>query len=239
MKLYDKVAPYYDELLKQDYKSDARIYDKIIRRFTKGKKLLEAGCSTGGHLLAFKELGYEVTGIDESREMIKTAKKLHPSLNVFKMKMEKLDIDDKFDAIVLLNRAVLFIEKEKEFIKLLKRFHKHLATGGVLVFDLPLHKDYFDPDKSDAHYFNNGRAEGSLIEEYDKRDDKILWSINLSIKDKGKIMRLVDNKEFLLISVAKTISLLKSAGFKPTVFSMKGRVTRNYEQPLIIAGKIS
>ncbi|HEX7017865.1 MAG TPA: class I SAM-dependent methyltransferase [Patescibacteria group bacterium] len=52
---------------------------QLIQEFSskiKGKKVLDLGCGPGHDSYLFAELGYEVTGLDYSSEMIKQAKKL-------------------------------------------------------------------------------------------------------------------------------------------------------------------
>lgn len=52
---------------------------KLIEEFSskiRGRKVLDLGCGPGHDSYLFAELGYEVTGLDYSSEMIKQAKKL-------------------------------------------------------------------------------------------------------------------------------------------------------------------
>ena len=197
--------------------------------------LLDVGCGTGGHMLGFKKLGYIVEGLDASKEMIALAQRKLSEEVFYKKKMQKMKLGKEFDVISLLNRTLLFVKNKDQLKKVLERVHEHLVPGGVLIMDLDLHEDNFDPEKSDTHYFRGDKVEGSVVEEYDLRGDKILWSVNLSISDKDKITRLLDNQEYLLVDVKKLLKLLKDVGFKPSVYSMNGHTTKNYAQGLILA----
>ncbi len=233
MKLYKKIAKYYDLIFKQDYEKQARIISKLIKN--KGK-LLDVGCGTGGHLIIFKKLSFKVKGLDDSEEMINVAKKKLPEIIFFKAKMQKLSLKEKFNVITILNRTLLFVKDYNDLKKTIKGVYNQLTINGALIMDLDIHSDYFDKDKSETNYFHNNEVEGSITEEYDLRDDKVLWSINLNIKDNNKIIRLVDNQEFLLINVKKLLKIMNEIGFKTIIYSIKGRKTSNYKQPLIIKG---
>ena len=151
--------------------------------------------------------------------------------------MEKMNLKKKFDAIIIFNRTLIHLKNEKSLKKLIKKVKEHLNAGGGVLIDLDVHKDFFDVDLSETNYFHKGDLEGSITEEYDLRGNKILWSINLVIKD-GKVNRLVDTQEFLLIDAKKLIKILKENGFKVFVFSAKGRPVKHINQHIIVLGKL-
>ena len=61
----------------------------------------------------------------------------------------------------------------------------------------------------------------------------VLYSVNFNIKDE---IRLVDNKEFLLVSVKKLVYLMEEVGFKVKVYNKNGKETKNHQQPVFISG---
>jgi len=76
---FDVVADKYDKWYET---AEGTMYDhlekKVISRFLRqniqGRKLLEVGCGTGHWSKFFSDCGFEVTGVDISEPMIKTAK---------------------------------------------------------------------------------------------------------------------------------------------------------------------
>jgi ubiquinone/menaquinone biosynthesis C-methylase UbiE len=65
MKVYETIAEYYDLIFEQDFKKQAKTCHKILEGLGKNKGLLlDIGCGTGGHLKAFKQLGYNVERIN-------------------------------------------------------------------------------------------------------------------------------------------------------------------------------
>ena len=65
----------------------------------KGKRVLEIGCAQGD-LLAALEPGVGV-GVDFSHEMLERARQKHPELRFIEADAHELDLDEKFDVIVL------------------------------------------------------------------------------------------------------------------------------------------
>src|SRR5690242_15471415 len=74
---YEQFAPFY-ELIFSDWEAmmrdQARIIDEIIQNYWPGEKtLLDLSCGVGTQSIGLAALGYEVTGIDLTRGMIRRA----------------------------------------------------------------------------------------------------------------------------------------------------------------------
>ncbi len=78
--------------------------------------VLEIGCGTGHMLQQFK--GRKKTGIDFSPKMIALAKEKYPDINFMVMDAENLDIDEKFDTIILTHVTGYFVDVLKVFKQL-------------------------------------------------------------------------------------------------------------------------
>jgi len=237
MKLFGLIAKYYDLFFTANHADEARVVDSIVKRLkVKGKELLDVGCASGSHLVAFKELGYVVSGLDNSEEMINMAKK-KVKADFYKVDMLRMNLKKEFNVITILSRALLFVDNKKELRTLIKKVRNHLAPGGVLVMDVDLHEGNFDPDLSTTKQVNDKKIQASIVEEYDLRDDKILWCVNLSVKDGDKLTRLIDDQDFLLINIRSLLRLMREEGFRVSVYSMHGRKITSYKKGVIIAGK--
>ena len=68
MTAFEQYAPWYDLLYEdKDYESEACFVDEQLRRHgAKPGTLLDLGCGTGVHAVAFARRGWRVTGIDLS-----------------------------------------------------------------------------------------------------------------------------------------------------------------------------
>ena len=77
-KIFTNSALFYDAINKE-YKKEAAYVVQSLREFDfTAKKILELGCGTGNYSFILRDHGYEVLGIDASKEMISLAKKKQP-----------------------------------------------------------------------------------------------------------------------------------------------------------------
>lgn len=91
------------------YESPERLRDFshiiYILNLSEGSKVLDLGVGSGWTSIFLAKMGYVVTGLDISPEMIKIAcakaKRENVNVNFKVMDMEKINIDEKFDAILI------------------------------------------------------------------------------------------------------------------------------------------
>lgn len=118
---FEKLAPDYIR-----YKSKFSYYWNNIIAYTNffiqdTDTVLEVGCGIGDTLSKLK--GTNKTGIDFSAAMIDEARKLYPDLNFVHMEAEKIELDQKFDVVVLSNAVGYFENVQDVFMSLQKVVH--------------------------------------------------------------------------------------------------------------------
>ena len=219
MRWEDKIAKYHDYFMQsENYAKDLAFIEYVIEKYALNiKKVLEIGCRTGEFVNSLKKKGYDVVGVDSSKGMINQAIKKYPRLKFIAKKMTKIGFEEKFDMIVCMRGAIHDLKSKRKIVKAFKKFNEHLRGNGVLILDVPHAEELFDTDKADVQNFDVGDIEGSIIKEYEEKNGKILFSYNVSIKDKEKIIRLVKTKKAPLLSIAEWKKLLRKTGFKPVV----------------------
>ncbi len=121
---FNRIAPAFDK-----WKSRNSYYHNQIKRFhassiPKRKRILEIGCATGS-LLASLEPEYGL-GIDISEKMIEIARGKYPWLNFAVSDIGTLNIDGKFDYVILSN-LLEYIPDCLDFFQKIKRFCSHNA----------------------------------------------------------------------------------------------------------------
>lgn len=112
---------YYDEY--KDDKTDLEYIDKFLN-MCKGK-ILDLGCGMGHYSKYIKNKGFEVVGIDFSKEMLKIAKENEPNVEFIESDICNLpeNLDKDFDG-VLIAYVIQHLSKEETrecFIKLKER----------------------------------------------------------------------------------------------------------------------
>jgi len=126
-------------LLEQFGEIDIYLFDQLLKgRLSPGMSILDAGCGGGRNLVYFLRNGYEVYGVDQSREAIAQvrhiASGLNPSLpleNFVVSTVEEMPFPgESFDAVI--SSAVLhFARDERHFQAMLEEMWRVLKPGGL------------------------------------------------------------------------------------------------------------
>ncbi|HVZ98114.1 MAG TPA: methyltransferase domain-containing protein [Chitinophagaceae bacterium] len=97
-----------------------------------GERILDLGCGTGYLTNMIAARGTDVTGIDNSEEMIAKAKVQFPELQFYKRSATDFHFDRPFDAIF--SNAVLHWVLEKE--KAIDCIYENLDAGGRFIMEM-------------------------------------------------------------------------------------------------------
>jgi 2-polyprenyl-3-methyl-5-hydroxy-6-metoxy-1,4-benzoquinol methylase len=105
----------------------------------KPAQILDLGCGSGRDLLYFKNKGYDVEGLDGSRELCKFAKKFSRS-NVIQQKFSQLQLTpDKYDGIFA--NAVLMHVETQDRHHFLNQIFCALRPNGIFYAHYPKGSD--------------------------------------------------------------------------------------------------
>src|SRR5438309_10218919 len=75
--IFDGSADFYDALYaSKDYPGECDYLEEIFRRYDQRRvrTVVDIGCGTGGHALLLAGRGYDVTGVDRSPKMLRSAR---------------------------------------------------------------------------------------------------------------------------------------------------------------------
>lgn len=118
---------------------DIYLFDQLLKgRFTHGMRVLDAGCGGGRNLVYFLRSGYEVFGVDQSREAVAQvralAATLAPHLPADNFRVEAVEkssfIDESFDTVI--SSAVLhFARDEEHWQSMVGEMWRVLKPGGI------------------------------------------------------------------------------------------------------------
>ncbi|MCX6188603.1 MAG: class I SAM-dependent methyltransferase [Bacteroidetes bacterium] len=134
-------ANYYNLLYKdKDYKAEADYIHALIKQIAPhSKTLIDLGCGTGNHAFEFEKLGYEVTGVDLSSQMVAIAndnKEKNKSIILFSEGDIRAYRDaKKYDAVVSLFHVMSYQTSNDDLEKAFLTAKTLMADHGVFVFD--------------------------------------------------------------------------------------------------------
>jgi ubiquinone/menaquinone biosynthesis C-methylase UbiE len=132
-----KAAQRYDDWY-QDPRNRfiAALEDQLILRLLKpvrGERVLDVGCGTGRHLLAFLKMGLDVTGVDASPYMLDIArKKLAHRSGLFQGFAEDLPFEDNSFDVATLITTLEFVDDVESAIQEACRVASNRVFIGVL-----------------------------------------------------------------------------------------------------------
>ena len=167
MSVFKKYASVYDLLYKdKDYEKEAMHVAEILNKYGNGKikEVLNLGCGTGRHDHILSGMGYNMTGVDMSEEMVEIANKPSSlpsplnkgegvgSLSIFKGKglgiglngngssfyvgdIRTIDLKRKFDAVISMFHVMSYQNGDTDVIAVFNNVYRHLNKGGIFVFD--------------------------------------------------------------------------------------------------------
>ena len=150
------MAHYYDKIYHElvDYETHCHYLESIFRTHHPGnvKSILDMGCGTGSHAYVFAKMGYQVTGVDTSEEMLEVARRKarrHANPQFYRMDMRKIDIDEKFDATLVLFAGFGYLLKDADLRSFFSSVKRHMKKDSLLIYefwhDTGVHPDASEP----------------------------------------------------------------------------------------------
>ncbi len=144
---------YVDDKIK-----NKKILINLIKKYSKGNKLIESGSGTGVLSTYMSSLGYEVTGIDIDNDILNLSKKIANKYNsknkpTFKNKsIFKLDYEENYFDVSFSN-GVLEHFNDEQIIDTLKQ---QMKIAKIVIFGIPT--KYFNQEEAmygDERYKSN------------------------------------------------------------------------------------
>ncbi len=220
--LYKKFAKYYDLIYKdKKYNKETKFILGLIKKNKiKGKNLLEIGCGTGGHAIILKKEGFNIVGIDLSKEMLDVAKKKTKSIKFIQGDMRNFNLKKKFDIILCLFSVIRYNKNYNDIKKTIRNFYKHLKKDGLLIFDMGFNKERFKDGYLDSQVVKIEKNTflvriGKSIRE-NKNNATILFAYVL-IKNK-KIEFFKEEHNLCIFDTVEVKKLTGEIGFKAKLY---------------------
>jgi len=141
--VFEKYAKYYDLLYQdKDYKAESDYISSLIKKYhPETKKILEFGSGSGIHGRLLGDLGYQVTGIERSQQMIDLGNQkaelseVTPNFSCVLGDCTETFISNDFDAVISLFHVISYQTSNESITAMLKNAYKQLKHGGIFIFD--------------------------------------------------------------------------------------------------------
>lgn len=139
MKVFGDYARYYDLLYRdKDYAGEAEYIHDLIQNHAPGARtVLNFGCGSGRHDRELAKLGYCVTGVDLSEEMLNAARRSGASAEISYQQgdIRSIRLQKKFDVVISLFHVMSYQVTNDDLHEALATCRLHLDTGGLCLFD--------------------------------------------------------------------------------------------------------
>ena len=140
--MYTAFASVYDRLMRNvDYDYWARYYAWLLQRAgVREGRVCECACGTGELTHRLQQLGYQMTGVDLSQEMLSLAQQKARDWGVMipfvQQDMCKLKLHRSQDAILCTCDGVNYLTTPPEIRRFFQAAYAALRPGGALIFDV-------------------------------------------------------------------------------------------------------
>ncbi len=132
-------SPYYHILYQDRDEREAKAFiDTLINylKFSPSDKILDLPCGKGRHSIYLNQRGYQVTGLDLSRENIKYARQYENETLEFKEWDMRIPFRrGRYDYVLNLFTSFGYFDSEKENCEVIGSIASSLKVGGKLLLD--------------------------------------------------------------------------------------------------------
>ena len=139
--MYTAFASVYDRLMADvDYSGWARYYHTLMELYGIPRgKVCECACGTGSITIELAKLGYQMTGVDLSPDMLfeasQKARRSGAMIPFVKQDMRSLHLHRQMDAVLCTNDGLNYLKDAAELTDFFRAAWVALREGGALLMD--------------------------------------------------------------------------------------------------------
>lgn len=140
IKSYEEMGEDYCDNTREggDREFQEKMMDKTLNILKTNKpRIIDLGCGDGRDTAYFNEKGYDVTGIDLSKEMISIARKKNPDCAFLQMDMRDTVFPDNTFNCAWASASIIHIPK-KELSHVEKEVYRILEPGSIFAFNFKI-----------------------------------------------------------------------------------------------------
>lgn len=223
MSAFENYAGCYDLLNRgKDYGAEAAWVDAFLRQPDQpAGKLLDIGCGTGRHALAFAQRGWTVEGVDAAPAMVARAQAgaVGAAARFSVGTAATFSLGRTFDAAVSLFHVVSYQAETGEAAAMFRNVRRHLRPGAPFVFDFW----HTGGVRSDPPSLRVRRAQDDTIRvvriaepTHREAENRVDVQYELFVEEvaTGLIRRFVERHALRYFDVPELTGLLRENGFR-------------------------
>jgi len=140
MSVFKEYARYYDLLYRdKDYAGEAMYVHTLIKSCAPDAcSVLNLGCGSGRHDRCLADLGYSVTGVDLSGEMLTAARRAaaeNQELKYVQGDVRTVQLGMQFDVIISLFHVMSYQATNADLVAAIATAADHMRPGSIFIFD--------------------------------------------------------------------------------------------------------
>jgi len=211
-KLYSDLAAVCHEFYKPffPHRTIAERLDGILKKYGCKKIVFIGGLIHVALLL--KRMGYDITFVDYTPEMVAEAARLLKEVPMFCHDMRRLRLQGKFDAVLAIGRSFTYMYDDKDALKALTSFRRVFKKNGIVIFD------NYEVGKIDKGAYFTGTvrtkkggtvfSRTSSLRPKRKKPALYVWSCEYAKKTGNKVWSCKDEGHLLRAFTKKEIEVL-------------------------------
>ncbi len=219
--MYAAFASVYDRLMADvDYPGWARFYQQVLAHYgLSAGRLCECACGTGGLTLPLSALGYQLTGVDLSEEMLweagQKARRVGVMIPFVKQDMRCLRLHRPMDGVLCTCDGLNYLPAAQDVLAFFTAAFAALRPGGVLAFDLStpyklervLGNSFQGDETADIAYLWKN--------EYHPRTASVEMALSIFVRQQGETyLRISEAQTQYAHPLSRLTALLAQAGFQ-------------------------
>jgi len=193
--------------------------------------VIDLGCGDGTWLRAIIDRGYTVTGVDQSRDLLRYARAAAPGATLKQRSVHRVALPP-CDAITALGEVFSYHPVSLAALaRLFRRAHAALRPGGVLVFDALV------TGRPMSYLTWRAGASWAVLVRVEERKNRLIRQIITFRRARGGYRRREEQHALFVTSRASLVSALRRAGFNVQTTRRYGRAALGARRLAFVARK--
>lgn len=216
---YAILAAYYDRIMADiDYTAWCAFYQTAFDKHGASvHKILDLACGTGSITVPMAKMGYDMTGIDLSAEMLalaqRKAEEAHTHIRFSEQNIALFDAGKDFDAAICSFDGYNYLTSPGDVAASFARVHDTLVEGGIFIFDVSTPYKYESILSDNAFVYEYDDLFLSWQNFYNKKTALCDFYLTFFIKEGNAWHRVDETQRQRRYLLPRLTKMLKEAGF--------------------------